>query len=721
MSLPVREDVPRELRLLGLTSDEARAAVEKFLDDAVLAGHREIRLVHGKGTGALRRAVEGCLRGHPLVGQFRLAEPAAGGAGVTVVALEGGATRRGARADGAARAPSRAGGPADESAPRGPRRDPGARGSRGPRGGGRAAQARRRALEGPLPLPPGEDALLHGPPEAEPLPLLRLPRRRRRLRVPAPARSPRVPRGRAPPGRAGGRPLAGARVDAGGRAPATGSSRSWSGPRAASSRGSGRRRRRSAPAPTSTDAGSGARPRAPSGSATRPRAGTISSAPRARTGHPVEALARRRGSCSPGRTPPATTTASAGGSSSRSRTPRGASSRSGAAALAGEEPKYLNSPETPLYQKGQTLYALHRARERMTETRRALLVEGYVDCLMAHQHGFGEAVAVLGTALTPPQLGLLRRYADEAILFFDADRAGQEAARRAEDLLERSADPQWWALTRRPDTLARRGPPAPGRDAPGRPRPRHVPPRRGPRGPRGGLPRRPAAPPLRARPCVLRGGHGEPAGPRHRQRPRRPHALEGAGRRRGDRARARGGPAARRRPERPLAPGPAPGRGGPPGRRRRSPRSRRTAQDVTLVRAGPLPARAPGAGGARGAPAADRRRRHRAPRGPGHPGGAPGRARAGAGRRSSSGCRTTSRATLLARWLVEEREWPDLAAEVAARRRRLERRQAQRRVREISQTVARSEASGATTDFNSLHAAIGQETPRIRADAGGSP
>jgi DNA mismatch repair protein MutS2 len=89
VSLPVREDVPRELRLLGLTSDEARAAVEKFLDDAALAGHREIRLVHGKGTGAVRRAVEGCLRGHPLVGGFRLAEPADGGAGATVVALEG--------------------------------------------------------------------------------------------------------------------------------------------------------------------------------------------------------------------------------------------------------------------------------------------------------------------------------------------------------------------------------------------------------------------------------------------------------------------------------------------------------------------------------------------------------------------------------------------------------------------------------------------------------
>jgi DNA mismatch repair protein MutS2 len=70
-------------------------AVEKFLDDAALAGHREIRLVHGKGTGALRRAVEGCLRGHPLVDSFRLAEPAAGGAGATVVTLDGAAAPEG--------------------------------------------------------------------------------------------------------------------------------------------------------------------------------------------------------------------------------------------------------------------------------------------------------------------------------------------------------------------------------------------------------------------------------------------------------------------------------------------------------------------------------------------------------------------------------------------------------------------------------------------------
>jgi DNA primase len=129
----------------------------------------------------------------------------------------------------------------------------------------------------------------------------------------------------------------------------------------------------------------------------------------------------------------------------------------GGRALGPEEPKYLNSPETALYQKGQTLYALHLAKEPMGTSRRALLVEGYIDCVMAHQAGVRDTVAVLGTALTPHHLGLLRRYADEAILFFDADRAGAEAARRAEDLLEQSSAPHWWALSRRADTLARPG------------------------------------------------------------------------------------------------------------------------------------------------------------------------------------------------------------------------------------------------------------------------
>ncbi|MGH7262442.1 MAG: DNA primase [Candidatus Rokuibacteriota bacterium] len=107
----------------------------------------------------------------------------------------------------------------------------------------------------------------------------------------------------------------------------------------------------------------------------------------------------------------------------------------GGRAMGTEDPKYLNSPETPLYTKGQTLYALDLAKPQIREKNRALIVEGYVDCLMAHQHGFTETVAALGTAFTPAQLGLLRRYADEVITFFDADAAGQKAAQRAEELL----------------------------------------------------------------------------------------------------------------------------------------------------------------------------------------------------------------------------------------------------------------------------------------------
>jgi DNA mismatch repair protein MutS2 len=92
VSFPSRYDVPRELHLLGRTTDEARAAVEKFLDDAVLAGHDSVRVVHGKGTGALRRAVEECLRRHPLVSGFRPGSPTEGGSGATVVALVEGRT-----------------------------------------------------------------------------------------------------------------------------------------------------------------------------------------------------------------------------------------------------------------------------------------------------------------------------------------------------------------------------------------------------------------------------------------------------------------------------------------------------------------------------------------------------------------------------------------------------------------------------------------------------
>jgi DNA mismatch repair protein MutS2 len=77
-----------ELMLLGKTTDEARDLVEQYLDDAFMAGLPHVRLVHGKGTGALRKAVRTLLSSHPLVASFRDGEPSEGGAGATVAALK---------------------------------------------------------------------------------------------------------------------------------------------------------------------------------------------------------------------------------------------------------------------------------------------------------------------------------------------------------------------------------------------------------------------------------------------------------------------------------------------------------------------------------------------------------------------------------------------------------------------------------------------------------
>jgi len=135
------------------------------------------------------------------------------------------------------------------------------------------------------------------------------------------------------------------------------------------------------------------------------------------------------------------------------RDPQGRVIAFGGRALAGEEPKYLNSPETPLYVKGQTLYGLDVARAGMREKNRAIIVEGYLDCLMAHQHGFGETVAALGTAFTPAQLALLRRHAEEVVALFDADAAGQKASSRLEEMLTDTMDLQnlGWSVARTGD------------------------------------------------------------------------------------------------------------------------------------------------------------------------------------------------------------------------------------------------------------------------------
>ena len=94
-------------------------------------------------------------------------------------------------------------------------------------------------------------------------------------------------------------------------------------------------------------------------------------------------------------------------------------------------PKYLNSPETELFSKSQTVFNLHRARKSMLQQREVLVVEGYMDVIGLVQAGITNVVAVLGTALTPDHIRLLSRYVDHVILCFDSDKAGQKALTRS--------------------------------------------------------------------------------------------------------------------------------------------------------------------------------------------------------------------------------------------------------------------------------------------------
>ena len=90
-------------------------------------------------------------------------------------------------------------------------------------------------------------------------------------------------------------------------------------------------------------------------------------------------------------------------------------------------PKYLNTPGTPLFDKSRSLYLIDRAKSAMRKADQAVIVEGYTDALMAHQAGFDNVVASLGTALTPGQVALLTRYAHRIALAYDVDPAGQKA------------------------------------------------------------------------------------------------------------------------------------------------------------------------------------------------------------------------------------------------------------------------------------------------------
>ena len=99
-------------------------------------------------------------------------------------------------------------------------------------------------------------------------------------------------------------------------------------------------------------------------------------------------------------------------------------------------PKYLNSPETLIFNKRKNLFGMNLAKK--TKAGRIILVEGYMDAVALHQYGFDCAVASLGTALTEDQVNLLSKYTDQVVLIYDGDEAGQNATRRAMPMLEKS-------------------------------------------------------------------------------------------------------------------------------------------------------------------------------------------------------------------------------------------------------------------------------------------
>jgi len=101
----------------------------------------------------------------------------------------------------------------------------------------------------------------------------------------------------------------------------------------------------------------------------------------------------------------------------------------------GDTPKYLNGPETAVFRKSRTLYALDRARAGIRKAGHAILMEGYTDVLMAHMHGFDAAVAGMGTAFTTEQGKMLANLTEKVVLLYDGDDAGRAAAEKSLDLL----------------------------------------------------------------------------------------------------------------------------------------------------------------------------------------------------------------------------------------------------------------------------------------------
>lgn len=123
------------------------------------------------------------------------------------------------------------------------------------------------------------------------------------------------------------------------------------------------------------------------------------------------------------------------------------------------EPKYLNSPETPVFNKGKALYGLNDAKKHIKEADSVLLMEGYLDVIAAHMHGFKNAVAPLGTALTPEHGKLIKRFTDNVMIVFDSDQAGAKASRSAaETLFECGLDTKLLSLPAKddPDSFIRK-------------------------------------------------------------------------------------------------------------------------------------------------------------------------------------------------------------------------------------------------------------------------
>ncbi|MFW6082960.1 MAG: DNA primase, partial [Chloroflexota bacterium] len=106
-------------------------------------------------------------------------------------------------------------------------------------------------------------------------------------------------------------------------------------------------------------------------------------------------------------------------------------------------PKYLNSPKTPVFDKSAILFGLDKARQAIRRQDQVVIVEGYMDVMQAHQAGYENVVAQMGTALTEPQLKQLRRYTDRMVLALDADAAGVQATLRGVEVARDSLEKEW--------------------------------------------------------------------------------------------------------------------------------------------------------------------------------------------------------------------------------------------------------------------------------------